>query len=88
MDMKHPSARQFTWGLWGLNHCFISLLKLMAIYNSDKPMLKLLTYVTIPTFGYCVLGQKQMAKAGGDVGGFVAICGVQILCLGYLGFLC
>jgi len=51
-------------------------------------MLKLLTYVTIPTFGYCVLGQKQMAKAGGDVGGFVAICGVQILCLGYLGFLC
>ena len=49
MMAAHPSARAFTWGLWGVNHCFIAVLKLLAIKNDDKAMLKLLTASALAT---------------------------------------
>lgn len=36
MTMTSPSARTFTWGLWGLNHCFLSLLKLKAVKEAGE----------------------------------------------------
>ena len=41
---------------WGLNHCFLSILKLQAINQKDKAMLKKLFIPTAATFLYCVLG--------------------------------
>ena len=31
MTMANPDARRWFWGMWGLNHCFLSILKLQAI---------------------------------------------------------
>ena len=86
MMAAHPSARAFTWGLWGVNHCFIAVLKLLAIKNDDKAMLKLLTASALATTFYCIKGQQDMTADGGDVGGFIAVCAVQAATLGYLAF--
>ena len=86
MTASHPSARTVTWGLWGLNHCFITILKLLAIKSDDKAMLKLLTASAVATLAYCVKGQQDMGPEGGDFGGFVAVCAVQVATLGYLAF--
>jgi len=84
MTMADPSARTMTWGMWGLNHCFITALKLLAIKAKDKSMLKMLTVLTAIYVPLLLIGQKEMGPLGGDVGGFVAICAVQTLTLGYL----
>ena len=84
MTMADPSARTMTWGMWGLNHCFITALKLLAIKAKDKAMLKMLTVLTAIYVPLLLVGQKEMGPLGGDVGGFVAICAVQTLTLGYL----
>lgn len=84
MTMADPSARAMTWGMWGLNHCFITALKLLAIKAKDKAMLKMLTVLTAIYVPLLLVGQKEMGPLGGDVGGFVAICAVQTLTLGYL----
>lgn len=68
----------------GLNHCFISFLKIRAIRAKDKPMLRLLWPVTAATFLYCLAGNGPVTAAGGDLGGFVAVCAVQTLAIGYL----
>ena len=31
MTMANPDARRWIWGMWGLNHCFLAVLKLQAI---------------------------------------------------------
>ena len=84
MTAADPSARAMTWGMWGLNHCFITALKLLAIKAKDKAMLKMLTVLTAIYVPLLLVGQKEMGPLGGDVGGFVAICAVQTLTLGYL----
>ena len=84
MTMADPSARAMTWGMWGLNHCFITALKLLAIKAKDKAMLKMLAVLTALYVPLLLVGQKEMGPLGGDVGGFVAICAVQTLTLGYL----
>ena len=84
MTMADPSARTMTWGMWGLNHCFITALKLLAIKAKDKAMLKMLTVLTAIYVPLLLVGQKEMGPLGGDVGGFVAICAVQTLTLGSL----
>ena len=84
MTAADPSARAMTWGMWGLNHCFITALKLLAIKAKDKAMLKMLTVLTAVYVPLLLVGQKEMGPLGGDVGGFVAICAVQTLTLGYL----
>lgn len=86
MTAADPAARSFTWGLWGLNHCFITLLKIRAIKAKDVPMLKLLFPVTAATFLYCLTGNGPVSAAGGDLGGFVAVCAVQTASIGYLAF--
>ena len=70
------------WGMWGLNHCFMSLFKIIAALKGDKTMLKLLAISAVVTAGYCALGQKEH----GDMEGFIVICTIQVLSLGYLGF--
>ena len=70
---------------WGLNHCFLSILKLQAINQKDKAMLKKLLIPTAATFLYCVLGQSDMGGAA-DLGGFIAICGLQTLAIGHLAY--
>jgi hypothetical protein len=86
MTAADPSARTFMWGLWGLNHCFISLLKCKAISAKDKPMLKLLFPLTAATFLYVLMGNGPITAAGGDLSGFVAVTAVQTLAIGYLAF--
>ena len=85
MTMADPSARTMTWGMWGLNHCFLAVLKLQAINQKDKAMLKKLLIPTAATFLYCVLGQSDMGGAA-DLGGFIAVCGLQTLAIGYLAY--
>ena len=40
---------------------------------------------TAATFLYCVLGQSDMGGAA-DLGGFIVICGLQTLAIGYLAY--
>ncbi len=72
------------WGVWGLNHCALSALKCVAIYNDDKFMLKFLGATAAITLGYLVAQKKPIEEAGGDIGGFVGVCAAQTLSLGYL----
>ena len=85
MTMAHSSSRTGMWGIWGLNHCFLAVLKLQAINQKDKAMLKKLLIPTAATFLYCVLGQSDMGGAA-DLGGFIAVCGLQTLAIGYLAY--
>jgi len=86
MNPSNPKAETVMWGIWGLNHCFITLLKLMAIRARDKPMLQMLFWVTAATFGYCATQNPVVAEEGGDLTGFVAVCAVQTASIGYLAF--
>jgi hypothetical protein len=86
MTPVNPKARTFMWGVWGLNHCALSFLKCLAVYNDDKYMLKFLGLTAAITFGYLVKEKKKFDEAGGDIGGFVAVCGVQTASLAYLAF--
>ena len=86
MTPKSPSTRTFMWGVWGLNHCALSFLKCQAIHSDDKPMLKFLTATAAMTLGYLVKEKSSIDKAGGDINGFIAVCGVQTAALAYLAF--
>ena len=85
LSIANPDAKRWFWGMWGLNHCFLSILKLQAINQKDKAMLKKLLIPTAATFLYCVLGQSDMGGAA-DLGGFIVICGLQTLAIGYLAY--
>ena len=67
-----------------MNHCAMSLLKCWAIYKMDKPLLQFLGVTAALTFGYLVKEKGSFSKTGGDIGGFIAICGVQTAALAYL----
>jgi len=84
---KDPEARTFMWGVWGLNHCALSLLKLWAIYDDDEKLLAFLTCTAAMTFIYLVRERKAISRAGGDVDGFVVVCGLQSVSLAYLAFM-
>ena len=86
MTATDPSARTFMWGVWGLNHCALSWLKLQAIKNEDKPMLKFLFATAVATVGYLIKENGAISSAGGDIKGFIAVCGLQTASLGYLAF--
>ena len=86
MTATDPKARNFMWGVWGLNHCALSWLKVQAIKNDDKPMLKFLFATAAVTLGYLVKEKGPIEEAGGDVMGFVVICALQSASLGYLAF--
>lgn len=36
MDATSKALRPFTWGVWGLNHCMMSFLKIYANMNGDR----------------------------------------------------
>ncbi len=57
-----------------------------AIYSDDRPLLKFLFVTAAITLAYLVREKGAFEEAGGDVGGFVAVCAVQSLSLGYLAF--
>lgn len=86
MTAVSPKARNFMWGVWGLNHCALSFLKCMAIYNADAPLLKFVFVTAAITFGYLAKEKKPIEEAGGDIGGFLVVCALQSLSLGYLAF--
>ena len=86
MVAANPKARRFMWGLWGFNHCLVTGLKLLAIHSKDALMLKVLAGSAVVTMGYCVAGQRDVGPLGGDLKGFVAVCAVQVLSLGYLAY--
>ena len=82
MHMSHEKTRTWMWGMWGLNHCCMSLFKILAVLRGDTTMMKLLAASAVGTAYYCILGQK----AHGDMEGFIVICALQVLSLTYLAF--
>ena len=80
-----PSTRRDA-GIWGLNHCFVALLKVAAILAKDKEQLKKLWVLTAATAAYVAKWHSDVADYGGDLGGFVVVCGLQTLSIGYLAF--
>ena len=79
MTPASPKARAFMWGVWGLNHCALSVLKCIAVYRGDKELLAFTGVTAAITLGYLIKERKPITEAGGDVDGFVAVCGVQTL---------
>ena len=86
IDMAHPSARDGMWAIWGLNHCFIALLKIAAVLAKDKEQLKKLWFLTAATAAFCYKWHNDVVPYGGDLFGFVVVCGLQTLSIGYLAF--
>ena len=82
MTMTGEKTRYWMWGMWGLNHCFMSLFKIVAVAKGDTLMLKLLAASSLVTAYYCAVGQMEH----GDMEGFIVICAMQLFSLGYLGF--
>ena len=83
----HPAAAKWMWPMWGFNHCAISVLKLKAVSEDDKPMLKFLFWTAIATTYFMVVAESDMVKEGASLMGFIVICSLQCLSLGYLGFI-
>ena len=75
------------WGMWGLNHCALSYLKCRAVYHNDKSLMKFLWGTAVATTGYLIANEAAMAAKGASMMGFVVICSLQCLSLGYLAFM-
>ena len=86
MTATSENARTLMWGIWGLNHCALSILKCMAVYNMDKTLLQFLAVTAAITFGYLVMEKGSFEAAGGDLNGFIVICFFQTASLAYLAF--
>jgi hypothetical protein len=56
------------------------------ILAKDKEQLKKLWVLTAATAAYVVKWNNDVADYGGDLGGFVVVCGLQTLSIGYLAF--
>ena len=67
MTMSSPKARTFTWGVWGLNHCTLSFLKLWAVYESNTELLKILLVQSTVCLAYLLAQRKTMLEAKADV---------------------
>ena len=74
------------WGLWGINHVFLSVLKVIAVRENDQKMLKMLLWTVAPTLYFLVANNSGMKAAGGDMTGFVVIIALQLISLSYLAF--
>ena len=83
----HPAAAKWLWPMWGFNHCALTVLKLKATYENDQPMLKFLFWTALATTYFMVVAESDMVKEGSSLMGFIAICTLQCLSLGYLGFI-
>ena len=83
----HSAAAQWLWPMWGFNHCALVILKLRAVYNDDKFMLKFLFWTAVYTTYLLIVSESEMVQAGATMMGFIMICSLQCLSLGYLGFI-
>ena len=83
----HEAAAKWLWPLWGFNHCSLAVLKLRSIYTDDKFMLKFLFWTAVYTTYLLIVSESEMQQAGASMMGFIAICSLQCLSLGYLGFI-
>ena len=83
----HPAAAKWLWPMWGFNHCTLSALKLRAVYQNDQPMLQILCATAVATTCFMIVAEADMVVEGASMMGFIAICSLQCLSLGYLGFL-
>ena len=81
MTPASPKAKIFMWGVWGLNHCALSALKILAVYRGDKEMLLFTGVTAAITLGYLIKERGSFKEADGDVDGFVAVCTVQTISL-------
>jgi hypothetical protein len=89
LQLMNPSgkeARAMFWGLWGINHVFLSVLKVIAVRENDQKMMKMLLWTVAPTLYFLVANNAGMKAAGGDMTGFVVIIALQMISLSYLAF--
>ena len=56
------------------------------ILAKDKEQLKKLWVLTAATAAYVAKWNSDVADYGADLGGFVVVCGLQTLSIGYLAF--
>jgi small-conductance mechanosensitive channel len=86
MNMQGKEARQMMWGIWGVNHVFVSILKVIAVRENDQRMMKMLLWTVLPTLYFLIANNANMAAAGGDMIGFVVLIAAQTVSLSYLAF--
>ena len=63
------------------------VLKLRAIFYDDKFMLKFLFATAVYTTYLLIISESEMVQAGASMMGFIVICSLQCLSVGYLGFI-
>lgn len=86
MNMQGKEARHMMWGIWGVNHVFVSILKVIAVRENDQRMMKMLLWTVLPTLYFLIANNANMAAAGGDMIGFVVLIAAQTVSLSYLAF--
>jgi hypothetical protein len=86
MNPQGKDAQTMMWGLWGINHVFVSILKVIAVRENNQRLMKMLLCTVVPTLYFLVAGNAGMKKAGGDMTGFVIIIALQLVSLTYLAF--
>merc|ERR1712224_215623 len=70
MNATSVKVRTFFWGVWGMNHCMMSALKIYALHSGDLTLLKILSVQTVVCLAYLVLCGKSCLAAKADVSGF------------------
>lgn len=86
MNPQGKDAQTMMWGVWGINHVFVSILKVIAVRENNQRLMKMLLCTVVPTLYFLVAGNAGMKKAGGDMTGFVIIIALQLVSLTYLAF--
>ena len=79
MNMQGKEARQMMWGIWGVNHVFVSILKVIAVRENDQRMMKMLfiiMFVIIRLFVFILVFRQALAQF---ILALVFICSILLL---------
>ena len=52
LQLMNPSgkeAQKMLWALWGINHVFVSILKVIAVRENNQRLMKMLLCTVVPT---------------------------------------
>merc|ERR1712010_288425 len=74
MNATSVKVRTFFWGVWGMNHCMMSALKIYAVQ-------------TIICLGYLITQRKVCLAAKADLTGFMFVFILEALAISYLAFM-
>ena len=53
MNPQGKDAQKMVWGLWGINHVFVSILKVIAVRENNQRLMKMLLCTVVSCGVFC-----------------------------------